>query len=292
MWKLPVSVFGRLRKHNTAIARIMFSLICLGLVIAKFIVLKEIDFVSLCLLLLAAISFHPTMIAAVPRFLRHIRIGSLDLGLQDPDSSPVQAGLAEVQHKLASSSVPDPPALVAATPGDICDIVRTKQLVLHDDNCERARMFVGQNGAVALELCDSSGERRATFWVSKRGVGGITMADENGVWRVAIRGTNEPLAIYDSNNVARTAVIIDEDEAFLAVMGSNGQICSLVTGDAKGGRVQVHSIDQKSTAGLAAIDGYPGRLGLLDQSGAVSTTIAADFAKVFERAFDRSTDSG
>ena len=106
--------------------------------------------------------------------------------------------------------------------------MRTRQLVLHDGNCERARLYVGQDGAVGLELCDSSGERRVGLWVVTEGVGAIALADDDGLWRLRLNGTNAPLIVCDSDDVARTALVVVDELAALAVMGSDGQICSLV----------------------------------------------------------------
>ena len=287
MWQFLRSVSRWFRQNNIALVRMMFSLLCIGLVIAKVVMLSEVDLVSVSLLLLAALSFRPTMFAAIPRFVRRFKVAGVDVDLQDPDSARVQEQFEAAQDKPVPSSEPLPPASAATTEGEISKIVRTKKIVLYDDdgNVERARLCVVGDGAVKLELCDSAGERRAVMWVSPNGEGRIALADNDGIVRVGLSGSETPLVISDSNQVARGGFLVDDNNrVVLALMSDSGEMnCSLNAGT-DGGGIKVNSTDNKSHAGLLATNGMSaGALALDNAATGRSTILLAGRAAKIEK---------
>lgn len=276
-----LSVIPWFRRNSITLVRMMFSLFCIGLVIAKVVKLDEVDFVSVSLLLIAAISFRPTMLGAIPRYVRRFKMGGVDVDLQDQDSVRIQEKLEAVQNKPVPPSEPMPPAPGATTVGEISEIVRTRKIVLHDSNTneERARLFVAGNGAVNLQLCDSAGEQRAAMWVSQDGEGGIILADNAGLARLLLSGDDTPLVIRDSKDVARAGFVIDDgNEIFFALLSDDGELNCMLKTVTDGGVIRVESRDGNNGAGLVAVNGTPGVLLLRNKATGEMTTLQAGSA--------------
>lgn len=268
------STLSCVQQNSGTLSRMMFSFLCLGLIITQLIMQREVNFVTLCLLLLAAISFWPRVFTEIPRVVRHLKVAGVDVDLNYPESAHVQEKLREAAEKAESE--PEPSPTVATTGEDICDIVRTKQIVLHDDNCERARLFVGPDGAVSLELCASSGDRGAALWVSADGVGGLTLADDNGLGRLILNGSDVPLRFRDSNAVERGAFVVDDkNETTLSLMNETGEINCLLTANKDGGWIQAISEGRTCRANLFAVKDLPAFLHLSDNVKRVSTKLMA-----------------
>ena len=284
MWQFLLSVSRWFRQNNIALVRMMLSVLCIGLVIAKVLMLSQVDFVSVSLLLLAALSFRPTMFAAIPRFVRRFKVAGVDVDLFDRDSARLQAKLEAAQGKAVPSSEPLPLAPGATTEGEISEIVRTKKIVLYDGNGneERARLFVDGDGIVNLQLCDLAGEQRATMWVSQDGEPGIVLADNDGVDRLWLGGSDTPVLIHDSKGLVRGGFIVDDDnEAHLVLLSDSGKINCVLYAKEDGGGIRVGSTDGKNSAGLAATNGMSGALYLRNNSsGRVTNMMAGRAAKI------------
>lgn len=286
MWQFLLSVSRWFRQNTIALVRMMLSLLCIGLVIAKVVMLSEVDFVSVSLLLLAALSFRPTMLEAIPRYVRHLRMGGMDVDLHDPDSARIQQKFEAAQEKPVPSSEPMPPPSAESIVGEISEIVRTKKIVLHDGNTneERARLFVAGNGAVNLQLFDSAGEERAAMWVSEDGEGRIKLADNNGIVRLLLSGDDVPLIFRDSKDGARGGLLVgDDNETYFALLNEDGQINCTLKASKDGGMIRVNSTDEKNGAGLAAANGIPGALYLANKSTGESTVLLAGRAAKIEK---------
>lgn len=271
------------RQNGIALVRIMFSLLCIGLAVYKAFKLDEVDFASVIILLLAAFSFRPTMFEAIPRFVRRVKVAGVDLDLHDRDSTHIQEQFDAAQDKSVLPSERMPPTSAASTVGEISEIVRTKRIVLHDGNTneERARLFVAGSGAVSLQLCDSAGEPRATMWVSEDGKGRVNLVDNRGIMRLLLNGSDSPVIVRDSKDVARGGFFVADDEVFFALMGDNGVINCSLKANAEGGVIRADSTDEKSTAGLVAVNALSGALYLGNSStGEKTTSLAGRAAKI------------
>lgn len=266
-----------LHQYGGTLSRITFSIFCIGLVVAKLIIQKEVDFVSVCLLLIAWLSFWPKVFSEIPRYIHRIRAAGVDVELHDPNLTSFDEKLrGAVEMALFEQ---EPPPAIPVNDGEISEIVRTKKIVLHDDNCERARLFVRSDGAVSLELYASSGEHRAAMLVSSEGIGWFSLTDKNGQRRLTLNGSDTPLQINDESGKTRGTFVIDgSTSAGFGVMNPDENICSVIMASQEGGIIYTHSANHKSSSILAAADEHPGELLLIDGNTSATTKLRAGHA--------------
>ena len=276
-WNLSVRSLNR--QNGEAWVRVLFGVFCIGIIITKIKMEGEFNFVSLSVLFLAAICFFPRVFSKLFGNVRRLKVGSVDIDLHNPMIDHIEEKLKEVDE----SSALEPRSSTIATPHDvdISDVVRTRQIVLHDDNRERARLSVSNNGSVRLELFDSSGGRRVGIGVSSDGSSMIKLSDNNDVDRLVLRGYDLPISIRDENDKHRIAFLLEDNKGSIGIMNSDEKLCSLLGTLESGGIVFTNSANDKSASGITSVDGSPGALFLIDRAVGVHTMLnAGDIAPV------------